>query len=546
LLRTLGFLAALAVVTAPLAAEACGCFVNPTTSTPALQAGERILFAPQGNNITAIVQIRYQGEASEFGWLLPLPSVPQLKVSTDELFEVLDSSTTPSFQYTQSVTPCSQPTGFGCGATRALSAGGGADTTQTPAAGPLVLRDTAGPYEYAVLKADSKAALTTWLSDNRFVAPVTSDAALAPYIRPGAFFLALKLRAGVSTQELRPVLLRYTSDYPMIPLILTSATAVPDMGVQVFLLGDARAIPRNYHHALINPFKLDWTDANNYGALVAGAVREAPEKHAFITEYAGTPSVAVGQLAANNRFGSRTELAVLGTPEDFVEYLYAHGYPMRNTQDLSETALALLEVQIPYPAPIANLGVTRQLFFKNLRTYLDPSWVQSHDWVYAKYPGIAFNPQTLSDDLWLNVAAPILDAEDLLKAHAKLTRMFTVLSPEDMTADPVFAFNSALPDVPLEHTASTSTDCNETVFRTEGLTAAQSELSDEKKAKMPNALRIEKLSEEGPPEVVAQYTLPSSAGAPACAVTGPVLMASLGALWLRARRRRNTTAALPR
>jgi hypothetical protein len=545
LLRTLGFLAALAVATAPPAADACGCFVIPTTATPALQAGERILFAPQGNNITAIVQIRYQGEASEFGWLLPLPSVPQLKVSTDELFEMLDTSTAPSFQFTQSQNRCGQVS-FGCAASAPSGNFGGGPQESTPSS-PLVLRDTAGPYEYAVLKADSKAELTTWLNDNRYVVPTTSDAALAPYIRPGAFFLALKLRAGASTQELRPVLLRYTSDYPMIPLILTSATAVPDMGVQVFVLGDARAIPRNFHHAVINPFKLEWTDANNYAALVAGAVREAPEKHAFITEYVGSPSVAVGQLTAGTRFGRRTDLAVLGTPEDFVEYLYAHGYPMRNTQDLSETALALLEVQIPYPAPIANLGVTRQLFFKNLRTYLDPSWVQSHDWVYANYPGVAFNPQTLSDDLWLNVAAPILDAEDLLKAHAKLTRMFTVLSPEDMTADPVFAFNSALPDVPLEHTAGTSFDCNRkvTVFRTEGSAVDQSELSDEKKAAMPNALRIEKLSEEGQPEVVTQYT-PKSSGAPLCAVTGPVLMASLAALWLKARRRRNTTAALPR
>ena len=52
-------------------AEACGCFTPPSTTTPVVQAGERILFAHEGNQVIAYIQIQYQGSADNFGWLVP-------------------------------------------------------------------------------------------------------------------------------------------------------------------------------------------------------------------------------------------------------------------------------------------------------------------------------------------------------------------------------------------------------------------------------------------------------------------------------------------
>ena len=44
-------------------AEACGCFAQPSPTTPVVQAGERILFAHDGNQVVAYIQIQYQGKA---------------------------------------------------------------------------------------------------------------------------------------------------------------------------------------------------------------------------------------------------------------------------------------------------------------------------------------------------------------------------------------------------------------------------------------------------------------------------------------------------
>src|SRR5262245_58793330 len=103
-------LAGAALWSAP--AEACGCFAPTTTVTPVIQAGERILVAVRDGKVIAHVQIQYSGDASDFGWLLPLPSVPTLETGSDELFERLLEETDPVFT-TQGNFSC-RPITLGC------------------------------------------------------------------------------------------------------------------------------------------------------------------------------------------------------------------------------------------------------------------------------------------------------------------------------------------------------------------------------------------------------------------------------------------------
>ena len=116
--------------------------------------------------------------------------------------------------------------------------------------------------------------------DRASTASAGTESAVDPYIRPGGYFLALKLLPGRSTGDLTPVVLEYASELPMIPLILTSVGATPNMGVQVWLLGNARAIPRNYHHVVLNEALFDWQNqVQNYNDVVIAAVGEAPGRH---------------------------------------------------------------------------------------------------------------------------------------------------------------------------------------------------------------------------------------------------------------------------
>ena len=59
---------------------------------------------------------------------------------------------------------------------------------------PLVIKDSIGPYDYAVLKADSKDLMFNWLKDNKFC-PDRHRGAVNP-IRPGAYFWRSSSRRG--------------------------------------------------------------------------------------------------------------------------------------------------------------------------------------------------------------------------------------------------------------------------------------------------------------------------------------------------------------
>src|SRR3954463_11846448 len=107
---------ALLLLAAPGAAYACGCFTPPDPSVPVVQAGEKILFAVKDGQVTAHVQVQYEGDAADFGWLLPLPSVPTLELGVDELFTQLTTATQPKYRMNTAFDQnCLTPPGGGTG-----------------------------------------------------------------------------------------------------------------------------------------------------------------------------------------------------------------------------------------------------------------------------------------------------------------------------------------------------------------------------------------------------------------------------------------------
>jgi hypothetical protein len=549
-------------------AWACGCFAGPTTAaTPVVQAGERILFAVQNGKVTAHIQIQYAGDAKDFGWLLPLPSVPVLKAGTEDLFTQLAATTDPRFQLNfQTTGRCPQRAApvFGCGAPASLSSidrvGAG---EQAPPSSPLVFTASVGPYDAAVLKADDKTELLGWLSRNRFVVPTTSDAALGPYLRPGAYFLALKLKSGKTTGDLTPIVVEYPSDLPMIPITLTSIGATPNMGIQVYLVGNGRAIPRNFRHVVVNDVLLDWEGgAQNYQALVTRAVGEAPSRHAFVTDYAGPSSVMRDVLAPPGRFGTEAALAALSTPTEFVNALWARqfdlqpplsdpsGFPTQPTTTVPRFPPALQDVllrMLPIPKSLADQGMTPDEWFRNYGNHSQLAR-QQYPADFANYP--VFSAPQLAQQVFTEYVTPVREANALFTTFPTLTRLFTTLSPADMTRDPVFSFNASLPEVPRLRTATREFNCPTGESRVVTPSGFARPVAAGQPGPLPagtGALRIETLAEEGPPTIDqdnteairAQFPAPPAAPSTSsgcAAVPDPVSLALL-ALVARLRKR---------
>ncbi|MDP3236823.1 MAG: DUF2330 domain-containing protein [Myxococcales bacterium] len=559
-ISTILLTATVAVATWAGRADACGCFAPPDPSVPIVQAGERILFATSNGKVTAHIQIQYAGDAKDFGWLLPMPSVPTLKLGTEELFTQLIATTQPRyFVQVRATGNCSN--GFGGFGALAPSARGGVNDAENDGNGsPLVIQSSIGPYDYAVLKADNKDAMLKWLADNRYFIPVGTEDVVGPYINPGSFFLALKLQSGKSAGDIQPVVLEYPSEKPMIPIILTSVAAQPNMGIQVWMLGQGRAIPRNYRHVVINDAQLDWLNqARNYNDVVIKAISEAPEKHAFITEYAGSSDVMKDVLDPASRFGTQDALAAKTDPGAFVKHLFdtgfipvpanqqqsGRGFPFQQ-QVLPPNLKALVLAAIPFPTDLKGV-TTEDEFLRRLSYYLGEYRTNNP----ARFIGyqLAFNPSALAGEIFEKIVKPVREAGALLRAYPTLTRLYTALSPQDMTRDPVFSYNPSLPDVPRDHNATYEVNCGVAgnTFTSPGrliteqgwsikYPEGQNASPERALTAGPSALRVETLAEEGSPVVELDNSKPI-ATLSGCSVVDP---AGLGLLALVAflRRRR--------
>jgi MYXO-CTERM domain-containing protein len=550
--------------TTPNEAEACGCFVPPDPSVPIVQAGERILFGMENGVVTSHVQVQYSGPAEEFGWLLPMPAVPEMELGTDELFAQLIATTQPKYrldrEYRGDCPFDPFRNGGGFGSPSSDSAGEGGDDE---GANPLVLRDSIGPYDYAVLRADEKQPMLDWLSDNGFFVPAGTDDVVGPYIQPGAYFLALKLLKGNDVGDLQPVVLKYQSDLPMIPIILTSVAADPNMGVQVWVLGDDRAIPRNYHHTKINDAAIDWINAGaNYVDVVTDAVDEIDGHHSFVTEYAGASNIMVDILDYQGRFGILAELAAKTEAVDFVQHINNTGYALfsnNGPNGFSPTypsqVLNILQKHLPVPKALLDEGITAADYYWNFNYYVG-SYQEQFPEKFADLD-LEFVAEEVAQELDERVVAPTLAAGQLFRDHDYLSRLFTTLSPNEMTKDPVFSFNPNLPEVSNIHTGTITYYCqliaDPTVETTPAVlyteqgfklvysngTGGADDINPFTELDMPQSHFQEVLREEGDAEVVVDNTKLINAalaaerngGTGGCSVGGT---SSAAGLWLLA------------
>jgi len=301
----------------------------------------------------------------------------------------------------------------------------------------------------------------------------------------------------------------------MIPIVLTSTAAQPDMGIQVWMLGQSRAIPRNYYHTVINDAAIDWaTGGANYNDLIIRATKEAEGRHTFVTEYAGTSSILQGVLDPAGRFGDQTSLAAQKTPVAFVDYLLQNGFTTSTSlsggvsptsSGFSGALLAILEANIPFPSGLAAVapGITPGTFYQQLDYFLSTDFVNQHPTVFVGL-NYTIDAKAMADDIWKRVVGPTLAAAKLFEAPY-LTRLYTTLSPEQMNRDPVFSYNPDLAAVSNVHDATASQNCSLTgnlqsteVHTEQGFRIRTGGTSTPQPATaVPASLRIEVLRESG-------------------------------------------------
>ncbi len=504
------------------AARACGGFF--CTTFPMNQVAENILFIQGEGTVTTHVQLLYSGTASDFAWILPLPSVPELAVSHNQIFTQLQLATQPFFQLNfEEQEEC----GFGPIVFRSDDTMATAESAEVE----VVAREQVGPYDTAVITSEDPEAIVDWLVDNDYQLGDLGVPLLTPYVEEGFYFLALKLAAESEVGDLQPIAMTYAAETPGIPIRLTAVATEPDLGVLAWVLAEHRAIPENYLHVQINEALVDWFSGGfNYPEVVTQAANEAGGQ-AFVTDYAG-PSSIVGDFVFS--VFDLEELRGKTHPADFLEAALRQGFP-RDAQ-----MQTLIRRHIPMPAAVLEEGVLEVVFggdrdardeareegwlqdiaessfYNNMRAY--DQWTADLD----------FDPGALADDLERIVVEPLEDMQEVFDQKPYLTRLYTTLSADEMTVDPMFDYNPDLPGVGNVREAEARWDCGGSqdtpieeweliVTLADGREVRSRPFEDggPRPFAEPAAATVEQLRTSGPPEVLRRPTAVETASSPA-------------------------------
>ncbi len=448
----------LAFALEPSAAEACGGFF--CSSSPVDQSGEGIIYAkePDGTLVMS-VRVEYEGDDDAFAWILPVPTAPELSVGTEAAFLALQMASEPVFVIDEQRTTGTcrdtpecfdEVTGDSCdwgdddvleSADGPPSRGGfadmGAAAPSDPDRNPVTVysRGPVGPFETVVLGAASAADVLDWLRTNGYDLPAESEEPLQAYADAGHVFVALKLATDSSSRFIQPITMRMgTDEVGCLPLRLTRIAAVPDMPITTYFLGDARVIPTNYSQVRVDVEELPelWTGERRWSGAV-GAIVDTVGGQGFVTEYAGdAPPIDI-------ELPSVADLATESDPSRFLQELQGRGFAA------SSSLLAALEAYMAPPEDQDSQSYYNCLSRGGVGECGRPS---------------LYDPAGLADHLETSEVEPRRAMQALVARHRYLTRMSTAMDPEEMTVDPLFEVDDAMPAVSNVHLASRVARCS--------------------------------------------------------------------------------------
>ncbi len=439
-------------------AEACGgtfCDSGPM-SMPVDQTGENILFILDGQSVEAHIQIQYdpEADADKFAWVIPMQVVPEFSVGSEQLFQNLLAGTVPVYGYNNTFEDCGD-SGDDAGGDGDPGDGDG-DTGDGDGDGDgdpmVVFQDIVGAYEIAVLQGGTIEGVMTWLGDNGYAQDPASEPILGEYLNEGFLFVALKLTMNAEVSEIHPIVLKYQGNEPCVPLRLTRIAAVDDMDVRVFFLGNARAVPTNYRHVLVNPIKINWLSLGaNYKEVVSLAVDAfAAEGNAFVTEYAGSSNVVSSGGLSQPNWDAAPFLAMQNTPEEVGPELEAQGLLSCGDDGFGNIvcdAHPLIEGLLAQYLPVPN-GVQPGDFYSCMICYA--GLIDDMAWNAAEF-GAAVDERIIQ---------PGIHAQQLLDTWPYVSRLFTTISPNEMMVDPIFHTNEDLADVDNTRIGNRELLCN--------------------------------------------------------------------------------------
>lgn len=167
------------------------------------------------NTEDLVISPGFRGSATEFAWVVPVPSRPRVSIVKGALFHDLARLVFPE-------PPPIVNSNLDAAAQPAMRAKGV----------EVLERKTEGAYDVTVLRSDDPSALLTWLKTNKYQLPAAAREPMQWYIDRHWTFVAARVKTpgiahGLATGTLAPLRLRFPTSTPVYPMRLSSANANP-------------------------------------------------------------------------------------------------------------------------------------------------------------------------------------------------------------------------------------------------------------------------------------------------------------------------------
>jgi HEAT repeat protein len=241
-------------LSAPLPIRADGCFVfRWDKKTDINEPTQKAIIVHDAGREDLLLQVKYEGPLEEFGWLIPVPSLPKVEKGSMEAFYELSQLTQRHFGAGQDVVT--------------LSTRGGHEESVE-----VFEIKTVGAYEVAVLSAQDSASLARWLQTHDYSIPEGKSEIVDEYVRRGWYFIAAKiqldkgvafktvsttspkdsdaptkarkiLQSKLSTGELHPLLISFDTPKCVFPLKISAVGGNPSE-VSLYVLSSEPLLDR--------------------------------------------------------------------------------------------------------------------------------------------------------------------------------------------------------------------------------------------------------------------------------------------------------------
>lgn len=190
-----------------------GGFVSADTTRDIREPEQKAMIIYDNGLEDLILSVKFDGAPEDFGWIVPLPSVPKMAIDSSSLFYKLSRGT--------------QKPKIGQSEYRRrdrLERGGGAALT-------IVEKQIVGIYDITIIRSESLDSLLSWFGRNSYQIDSEAGSIFDEYMRQSWVFVAMRINGSESdsvtanslrTGDITPIRFQFRTEEPVYPLKISA------------------------------------------------------------------------------------------------------------------------------------------------------------------------------------------------------------------------------------------------------------------------------------------------------------------------------------